>query len=75
MNVWVKAIAFVATSHVVRCVAEYAYFVQCAGFWTSIFSWNSPMCQGLRWVADSTMAKAAGAITGHATKLLGIGGF
>ena len=72
MNTWVKAVVVVIGSHLMRCAAEYAYFVQCAGLWTSIFSWNSPTCRGLRWVADSAMTNAVAVIAGHATKLLGI---
>jgi hypothetical protein len=57
-------------SHVVRCIAEYMYFTQCAGFWTSIFSWNSPTCRGLRWVSDSVMTNVVTLVGGHAMKLI-----
>lgn len=55
MNIYTKTIGVIVASHIVRCVAEYAYFTQCAGLWTSIFAWNSPTCRGLRWVSDSVM--------------------
>lgn len=71
MNVYVKALAIIASSHVARWAAEYAYFHQCAGLWSSIFAWNSPTCRGLRWAADSAMTNVVGLVTGHATKLLG----
>lgn len=51
-------------SHVVRWAAEYAYFTQCAGFWTSIISWNSPTCRGLRWIADSVSTSIATIVGG-----------
>jgi hypothetical protein len=72
MNIYAKALAVILGSHVVRWAAEYAYFTQCAGFWTSIFAWNSPTCRGLRWAADSVMTNVVAIITGHATKLIGI---
>jgi len=53
MNMYAKTIGIIIGSHVVRWAAEYAYFTQCAGFWNSIFAWNSPTCRGLRWTADS----------------------
>ena len=56
MKVYAKVLAVIVASHCVRWAAEYAYFTQCAGFWNSIFSWNSPTCIGLRWVSDSVMA-------------------
>ena len=66
-----KALSVVAASHLVRCAAEYVYFTQCAGLWTSIFSWNSPTCRGLRWMSDSVMANVVAMIGGHAVKLIG----
>jgi hypothetical protein len=72
MNIYVKTLAIVVSSHVVRWAAEYAYFTQCAGLWTSIFSWNSPTCKGLRWVADSVMTNVVSIVGGHVTKLIGI---
>lgn len=68
---YIKAISVVIGSHVLRCVAEYAYFTQCAGLWTSIFSWNSPTCRGLRWVADSVMMNVVNIVGGYSLKLLG----
>jgi hypothetical protein len=70
MNAWTKVLVVVVSSHVVRYVAEYAYFTQCAGFWTSIFAWNSPTCRGLRWVADSVMTNVVTIVGNRATKLL-----
>jgi hypothetical protein len=72
MNLYAKAIGVIIGSHVVRWATEYAYFTQCAGFWSSIFSWNSPTCRGLRWVADSAMTNVVAIVSGHATKLIGI---
>jgi hypothetical protein len=71
MNLYAKALGVIIGSHFVRWAAEYAYFTQCAGLWTSIFSWNSPTCRGLRWVADSVTTNVVGIITGHAQKLIG----
>lgn len=70
MNAWTKVLVVVASSHVVRWAAEYAYFTQCAGFWTSIFAWNSPTCRGLRWTADSVMTNVVAIVGNRATKLL-----
>jgi len=72
MNFYAKAIGVIIGSHFVRWATEYAYFTQCAGFWTSIFAWNSPTCRGLRWVADSAMTNVVAIVSGHATKLIGI---
>lgn len=72
MNLYAKTIGIIVGSHFVRWAAEYAYFTQCAGLWTSIFSWNSPTCRGLRWMADSAMTNVVGIVTGHATKLIGL---
>ena len=70
MNIYTKALGIIIGSHVVRWAAEYAYFTQCAGFWTSIFSWNSPSCRGLRWVADSVMANVVSMIGGYGATTL-----
>ena len=72
MNIYVKALGIIIGSHVVRWAAEYAYFTQCAGFWTSIFSWNSPTCRGLRWTADSAMTNVAAIVGGYGSKILQI---
>jgi hypothetical protein len=72
MNLYAKAIGVIIGSHCVRWAAEYAYFTQCAGFLSSIVSWNSPTCRGLRWVADSAMTNVVVIVSGHATKLIGI---
>lgn len=72
MNLYLKALGIIIGSHVARWAAEYAYFTQCAGFWTSIFSWNSPTCRGLRWVSDSVMTNVVSIIGGHAVKLIGV---
>jgi hypothetical protein len=72
MNLYAKAIGIIVGSHFVRWAAEYAYFTQCAGFWSSVFAWNSPTCRGLRWVADSVTTNIVGIITGYAPKLLGM---
>jgi hypothetical protein len=66
----VKALVVIVGSHFVRWGAEYAYFTQCAGFWTSIFAWNSPTCRGLRWVADSVMTNVVAIVGGRAAALL-----
>lgn len=72
MNTYAKLLAAVAGSHVVRWAAEYAYFTQCAGFWSSIFSWNSPTCVGLRWVADSVMTNSVRIVGTHVAKLIAL---
>lgn len=59
---YLKAAAIIVGSHLVRYMAEYMYFTQCAGFWNSIFSWNSPTCKGLRWTADSVMTNTVAMI-------------
>jgi hypothetical protein len=70
MNLYLKALAIIAGSHVARWAAEYAYFTQCAGIWTSIFSWNSPTCRGLRWVADSVGTNVVTTIGGYTMKMI-----
>jgi hypothetical protein len=70
MNKYVTFIGIVSVSHVVRCVAEYAYYTQCAGVWKSIFTWNSPTCRGLRWTADSIMTNVVSIVGVQVTKLL-----
>ena len=65
-----KLVALLVGSHIVRYMAEYMYFTQCAGFWSSIFSWNSPTCRGLRWVSDSAMTNAVGLIGGYGVQAL-----
>lgn len=67
---YLKALAFVVISHSVKWAAEYAYFTQCAGFFTSIFTWNSSTCRGLRWIADSVVTNVVTVIGGHVTKTL-----
>jgi len=67
---WLKVFSVIVGSHVVRCMSEYMYFTQCAGFWNSIFSWNSPTCRGLRWVSDSVMTNAVGLIGGYGVQAL-----
>jgi len=67
---WFKVLSVIVGSHVVRCMSEYIYFTQCAGFWNSIFSWNSPTCRGLRWVSDSVMTNAVGLIGGYSVTAL-----
>jgi hypothetical protein len=71
MNLYAKALGIIIGSHFVRWAAEYAYFTQCAGLWTSIFSWNSPTCRGLRWAADSVMTNVVNIVGGYSLKLLG----
>ena len=71
MNIYAKALGIIIGSHFVRWAAEYAYFTQCAGLWTSIFSWNSPTCRGLRWAADSVMTNVVNIVGGYSLKLLG----
>lgn len=65
-----KLVALLVGSHVVRYVAEYMYFTQCAGFWNSIFSWNSPTCRSLRWVSDSVMTNVVTLVGGYAVQAL-----
>jgi len=67
---WLKVLSILVGSHVVRCASEYMYYTQCAGLWTSIFSWNSPTCRGLRWVSDSVMTNAVGLIGGYGVQAL-----
>jgi hypothetical protein len=71
MNLYAKALGIIIGSHFVRWAAEYAYFTQCAGLWTSIFSWNSPTCRGLRWAADSVMTNVVNIVGGYSLKLIG----
>jgi hypothetical protein len=72
MNLYIKALIIVFGSHFVRWAAEFTYFTQCAGFWSSIFAWNSPTCRGLRWVSDSVMTNVVSIIGSHAVKLIGV---
>jgi len=67
---WLKVFSVIVGSHVVRCMSEYMYFTQCAGFWNSIFSWNSPTCRGLRWVADSAMSNVVSLVGGYGVQAL-----
>jgi hypothetical protein len=67
---YLRAAAIILGSHVVRYMAEYMYFTQCAGFWSSIFSWNSPTCKGLRWAADSMMTNVVAIIGGYSVTAL-----
>ena len=69
-NYYAKLVAIVVLSHTLKWAAEYAYFKQCAGFWTSIFTWNSPTCRGLRWTADSIMTNVVSIVGVQVTKLL-----
>jgi len=70
MNSFIKIASILVGSHVVRCMAEYMYFTQCAGVWTSIFSWNSPTCRGLRWVSDSAMTNVVSLVGGYGVTAL-----
>jgi hypothetical protein len=70
MNKYVAFLAIVTASHLVRCVADYAYFTYCTGIWTSIFTWNSPTCRGLRWTADSIMTNVVSIVGVQVAKLL-----
>ena len=70
MNKYATFLGIVVGSHVVRCVADYAYFTYCTGIWTSIFTWNSPTCRGLRWTADSIMTNVVSIVGVQVTKLL-----
>jgi hypothetical protein len=70
MNFYTKTLVFLIGSHVVRWAAEYAYFTQCAGFWTSIFAWGSPTCKGLRWLADSVTTNIVTSVGGWTVKLI-----
>ena len=68
MNKYATFIGIVTGSHLVRCMADYAYFAYCTGFWTSIFTWNSPTCKGLRWTADSIMTNVVSIVSVHFAK-------
>jgi hypothetical protein len=70
MNMYAKALGIIVGSHVVRWAAEYAYFTQCAGFWNSIFAWNSPTCRGLRWTADSVMTNIVVIASGYGSTVI-----
>jgi hypothetical protein len=70
MNKYVTFFGIVACSHIVRCIAEYAYYTQCAGIWNSIFTWNSPTCRGLRWTADSIMVNVVSIVSVQVRKIL-----
>lgn len=50
---WYKVAAIILGSHCVRYASEWLYWNHCSGFISSIFSYNSPSCIGLRWIADS----------------------
>lgn len=50
---WYKVAAIILGSHCVRYASEWLYWNHCAGFISSIFSYHSPSCIGLRWIADS----------------------
>ena len=70
MHKYVTLIGLVVCSHVVRCVSEYAYYTHCAGFWNSIFTWNSPTCRGLRWASDSVMMNVVSIVGVQVTKFI-----
>lgn len=70
MNFYLKALVFIGSSHIVRWAAEYAYFTQCAGLFNSIFSWGSPTCRGLRWLADSVTTNVVTTVGGWAVKMI-----
>ena len=59
---WLRLISVLIGSHCIRYASEWMYWNQCAGFVTSIFSYNSPTCVGLRWVADSLTTKTVSVI-------------
>lgn len=70
MNIYAKGLTIIIGSHCVRWMTEYAYFTRCAGFWSSIFSWNSPTCRGLRWISDSVAANVVSTVGGFTMQLL-----
>jgi hypothetical protein len=70
MNKYATFLGIVVGSHIVRCVSDYAYFTYCTGIWTSIFTWNSPTCRGLRWTADSIMTNVVSIVGVQVAKLL-----
>jgi hypothetical protein len=70
MNKYVTFFGIVVCSHIVRCIAEYAYYTQCAGIWNSIFTWSSPTCRGLRWTADSIMTNVVSVVGVQVAKFL-----
>lgn len=69
MNTYAKAFAFVFVSHCLKWAAEYAYYRQCVGFFTSVFTWNSSACRGLRWIADSVTTNVVSMIGSQVTAL------
>ena len=70
MNKYATFLGIVVVSHLVRCTADYAYFTYCTGIWTSIFTWSSPTCRGLRWTADSIMTNVVSIVGVQVAKLL-----
>jgi hypothetical protein len=70
MKTYTKAIAFMFISHCLKLIAEYMYFRQCVGFFTSIFTWNSATCRGLRWISDSVTTNMITMIGGQVIQLL-----
>jgi hypothetical protein len=71
-RLYVKALVFVIISHSVKWAAEYAYFTRCAGFFASIFTWNSSTCRGLRWISESVITNVATVVAGQVTNFLAI---
>lgn len=54
MRLYLKAAIVVVGSHFIRWGSEYMYYKQCGGFFSSMFSWGSPTCRGLRWVSETS---------------------
>jgi hypothetical protein len=75
MNKYVTIVGVIVGSHVVRCLSEHAYYMQCAGVWNSIFTWNSPTCRALRWTADSVMTNVVSIISLEVAKLMNLNFF
>lgn len=62
MKAYVKAVLVVVGAHLVRCVSEHYYYVNCSGVLNSVFSWGSPTCRGLRWASDTSSFRIIGTI-------------
>ena len=60
MKRYLKIVGVIVGSHLIRAAAEYMYYWKCGGLVNSIFSYGSPTCRGLRWVADTSMANIEG---------------
>jgi hypothetical protein len=64
MNSYVKTVLVIVSAHLVRCLSEYYYYVNCAGVVNSVFAWGSPTCRGLRWASESASVKIVNLVYG-----------